>query len=255
MRTLILLPGLAIATLLTACGGGGGDQQEDINALRTFGIAASPLVTTPSATTESPSAVEVTLYAAVPTGATATLSPYADDGSTEGATMIGTSAITVDPSTAQYVEYNNYRLFSEKAKIVMPTAAAFRGGPFVGAQVRYGLTVATATDHEDVIASLALYPAGSPQLAWQSPGIDIAAPVADGTVSTASDVDLNASFTNPQNEELKIGWFVTDGTVGNRRASATTWKLSHTGTETVAVTIHGISSRGFALKVVNVTAD
>jgi hypothetical protein len=116
------------------------------------------------------------------------------------------------------------------------------------------LTVATSNDHEDVIASLTVYPAGAPQLAWKNPTLAIADPLSNATVSTSGKIDLNATITNPQNEGVVVGWFVTDGDVDNRRASSTQWSLTHTGTETVAATVHGVTSRGFAMQIINVTA-
>jgi hypothetical protein len=256
MRPLLMTILCALAFLgLTACGGQGGDRQENIESLRTFGIAAAPLVNSPSVAGQPAKTVEVTFYAAVPLGVTAALTPFVDHASSLGAVPLPAAAIAVEDGSESYEDYNNYRLFSAKAKLALPTAAAFRQADFAGGQVRYGLTVTAGGDHEDIVADLVLFPEGAPQLAWQNPTIAVIGPINASGVPTTGTIDLKAEVGNVNDEGVKVGWFVSKGQVANRRAAATTWKLTDAGPQTVAVVVHGIQSRGFAVKVIDVTGN
>lgn len=241
---------LAVAmTTASSCGGRPEDRQEVIASLRTFGVSAQPLVASPAGSTL------VTLHAAIPLGATATLAPFVDTGSGGGAVPLPSAAIEIQAGSDKYEEFNKFRLYTAVAKLSIPPEEAFRGRPFKGGQIRYGLTVSTPTEHENVIANLDVFPAGAPETAWQNPTIDITEPAAGATVSTSSDIGVTANPFNANDERLTIGWFTSDGQIANRRATETRWILTNAGPQTLTVVVHGGKSRGFAIKTINVTGQ
>ncbi len=230
------------------------DRQEQVISLRSFGMSSEPLVATPTLDPGNPKFARITIYASVPLGQTATILPFADTGNPAGAVMIPASDITVIAGSETYVDYNKFRLFSAQANVKIPLLAALSHGPlFSGGQIRYGLTIESAGVHEDVIANIAVFPEGAPETNWANPKLDITSMTEGSSFPIADDVDLAASIENTNAESLKIGWFVSSGEVSNRRASATKWKIKERGNQTVTVVVHGIRSRGFALKVINVT--
>jgi hypothetical protein len=255
MRLVSHLPVSLVAISFFGCGAPGGDRQEVISSLRTFGISVEPLVPSLTINVASPSIATVKLYAAVPLGETATLSPFVDSGSANGAIPISAENIEIQAGSEEYVDYNKFRLFTALAKVTLPGVEAFRSpGGFTGGQVRYGLSVATATQREDVISNIAVFPEDSPEAGWTNPTVDISSFKNGASVKTGK-VQLAATITKPNEESVKLGWFVSSGEIQNRRAEETTWQLSDSGPQTVAVTIHGSKSRGFFLKVVDVTGE
>jgi len=249
-----------LAILLVAgCGFGGGDRQEVIDKLRTLGVTANPPLTEPSVAGQAPKTVELTIFAAMPLGQTATLTAFKDSaGASNGALILQESEITILPDPAVYTDYNGIRIYSAKARITIPIAAAFGKGaalPVLGAQLRYGLKIIGPSNSEQVIADIPVYPTGAPELKWQTPSIAITQPVDGATVAIKGGVDVKATVTNPTNEPIKIGWFVTAGQIANRRAAETSWSVKAQGTQTILVTIHGLNTRGFALKAITVTGN
>ena len=250
---------LVLSPLWGACSrGGGDDRQEKIASLRTLGIAIqNPLVTTPSVEGQSAKSVLVKLYAAVPLGEKAAIQPFEDAGSGNGAINVPASSIDIVAGKDNLTGYHGFQLFTAEARIIVPTLAQLRvaASQFIGGQLRYGLTVATTFEHEDVIANILVVPDGAAEVAWTNPSIDTPDLVKNNVVSIAGDIDLKAAIVNPNNESLKVGWFVTDGEVSNRRAAETVWTLKNPGPVTVAVVVHGTRSRGFDVKVIDVTAQ
>jgi hypothetical protein len=250
---------LGFITVVSSCDGRGRiSLQERISSLRAFGATPVPLVSLPSDDTEPTRTVEVTFYAAVPLGLTATVAPFLDTGSSVGALPLPLSAISVDESSEAYTDHSGYRLFSEKVRLTIPAVSAFNrpiDGVFKGGQIRYGLTVTAGSEHEDMIANINIFPEGAKELDWENPKIEISSPLSGSSFSTASPSELLSSVTNPNSEDVKVGWYVSDGEVSNREAANTSWKLGAAGAKTVAITVHGFNSRGFALHVIDVVGQ
>ena len=245
--------------VLPGCGRGG-DRQEDISGLRSLGALVNPLVSTPSLSAKAPATVEVTFYAAVPLGQTATLTPFFDAGSSEGAFKLPVSAIEVETLSAAYVPHQTLTIFSQKVHLTVPTLDQLQAaskGPFSGIQLTYGLTIAAGGIEENIIANLNVFPAGASELAWTNPTVKIMAPTPLAAVSISDLVFLKATVAGGVGESQKVGWFVSQGSVTNRRAASTSWTLTktETGPQTIIVTLHEINTRGFAFDVVDVHSN
>ena len=246
-----------VSALWTGCGRGG-DRQEEVNGLRSLGALVNPLVSTPSVAGKTATTVEVTFYASIPLGQTATLTPFLDTGNTAGAFRVPLSGILVESGTEKYDAHNTLQIFSQKVLITIPTTeklTAVSPGPFIGAQLTYGLTITASGAKENAIGNLLVFPVGATQLFWVNPTIKITAPASAAAVSLKKQVSISASLTDGVPEDQKIGWFVTAGNVTNRRASNTSWTPTVSGPQTIIVTGHGVSSRGFSLDVIDVQAN
>ena len=232
------------------------DKPELIDRLRGLGAFTTPLVTTPSNTT--PQKVTITAYAAVMNGDTVTVTPYVDAKPSSTYATPETD-ITIDPNNMSYTALDGFRLLKFTATAVVPTEALLapltRGGVFTGSAVRYGFSIAGTARTERITGTYLVYPAGSTQLTWQSPGIAVTAPAAGASLAVATATDLVATLTNPNNESLKLGWFVSEGTVGNRRKVDTLWTPDSAGTRTVLAALYGKQSHGFAIQVIQVVVQ
>ena len=248
----------AAAVIITGCGSRGGAAQEQISGLRTLGVLVDdPLVNTPSSSDQNPNQAHIVIYAAVPLGITATVKPFVDSGSTEGALQLPISAIHINGGTNIYDEHNSFRLMRMPASIDLPTSNQFmknsRSSSFSGGQISYGFTISTSDTEENTIANLNVFPSEAAQSSWKTAKLTLASPADGSTVSKANTINLTATVSDGVGENEVIGWFVSDGTVSNRRAISTTWKPAHTGPQTIVVVFHGVSSRGFAIVVHDVT--
>jgi hypothetical protein len=240
----------ALALVLAACDGDE-DRQEVIAKLRGIGAGTTPLVSEPSVAGEAPKVVAVTVYAALPDGETATIEPYSDLPG-PFALSLPVEAVTIDTASVKYDALPGFQLLSFKAALAVPEAAYLE--PLGGAgQVRYGFFLKSGDEEEKMVGSFMVYPKDSPELAWTNPEIAVVTPTEGETVS--GDVDLEATIVDPNDEGLKLGWFVSDGEIKNRRAKETVWAAPGAGEHTLIVTAHGKRSRGFAMKVVSVTTE
>ena len=257
----ILIAMLALALLGTSCGRGSSDDpQERISSLRTLGVAVlNQLVVTPSPEGQARSKTTIRLYAAIPLGTQGSIKPFKDKSTSGsgGTFTVSPEAIMVDAASANYQDYNSFRIFSESATIPLPTLTELgsAAGSFTGSQLRYGLTVATATEHEDVVGNILIMPEGAAETRWTNPTIELPDLNQNSAVSIANDIELRADVDNINSESLKIGWFVSAGEVANRHAAQTVWTLKYTGPATVIAVVHGTKSRGFGFKVTDIRAE
>jgi len=246
---------LLLGILCFGCSDGEEDRQERVTTLRTFGMSSSPLIPAPTTDSANPSRAIVTIHAAVPLGATASIAAFQDSGSTGGAFPVPLTDINVEAGSEQYTDYNSFRLFTARASIKIPPAILLARGEFKGAQIRYGLTITSGAEHENVVANIGVFPAGSPESTWENPSAEISSLSEGLAIAPSDDIDLIVVPGNEVAEDIKIGWFVSSGEVTNRRAAQTKWKLEDKGPQTVAVSVRGAKSHGFALKVINVTGN
>jgi hypothetical protein len=252
VRRVFPLALLCVGALVTGCDGDS-ERPEKLDKLRGLGVQATPLVASPSVDGETPKTVELTVYASLPIGQTATVAAYADE---ESFLSVNTPAdqIAVDEASIKYDEYPGLQIMSFKAKVPVPTAsdmARFGGS----GNVRYGFVLNAGDEEEKMVGNFLVYPEDAPQLAWTNPDAAVSAPIDGGTVSSGGESDLKADLADPNGEDLKVGWYVTSGEIKNRRARNTIWKEPDAGPQTVILTVRGRQSRGFAMKAFSVTAQ
>jgi hypothetical protein len=245
--------GVGATLVAVAACGGEDDRQERLEKLRALGVGASPLVSSPSTDPAAPKMVELTVFAAVPPGQTVQVEPFVDKSSPL-LVQIPADQVAIAPASATYEEHPNLRLYTVHAKVPVPPAAAFatRGG---AGQVRYGFLLTSGDEQEEIVGNFLVVPDGSPELAWKDPKADLVTPALGAAVPNNGRTDLAATLDNPNDEDLKVGWFIDAGKIVNRRAHDTTWKTPDAGAHTLIVTVHGKKSRGFGLTVRDVTVE
>lgn len=234
---------VSLFLLLAVACDGEDDPQERISKLRALGVESNPTVA--SAETAAGTA-ELTFYTAVPLGKTVTFEPFADSEATYSLAQ----EVKVVAGSDTYKDYNAFRVFSVKATMVIPPADTLKISSGDSRRLRYGMRFNSESEEEKVVGDILVFPSGSEQTSWKSPTAEIEAP--GDSVNTGSDADLKGKLTKPQNEGIRVGWFVSGGSVKNRRSTSTSWKVPDAGNHTVVLTVHGTQSRGFGIFVKDV---
>lgn len=243
---------LLTLSLLLGCGGDE-DRQEVLSKLRGIGAIASPLISMPSADATAPNQVELTVYATLPIGQTATIEPYVDIPSAF-AISLNADQIAIQSASVEYKPYPGFQILSFKASLNVPVAAMF--ARFGGAgQVRYGFILKANDEEEKIVGNFLVYPEGSAELSWTNPEISVVTPTASAVIGSKTEVPITATLTNKNSEDLKLGWFASGGEIKNRRAKSTTWKTPDPGEQTLIFTARGRKSRGFAIQIITVKAE
>lgn len=76
-------------------------------------------------------------------------------------------------------------------------------------------------------------------------------PTAGSEVGTK--LNVKSEVVNPQNEAIRIGWFVSEGEIKNRRAAETEWELPGPGQYTLVFTVRGKQTRNGTIEFRSVT--
>lgn len=240
-----------LALTLVACGDDS-DRIEVMDRMRTIGTTASPLISEPSEATTART-VQLTVYVALPEGETASVEAFRDLEAL-GSHTLATGAIhPVAPVESDYQNLASLRLLPIVVTVDVPTADELILTE-KGRRVRYGLRITSSSGRvENIVGSFLVYPAGSEALTWQSPTISLAAPANQESVRMSEDgIDLKATVNNPEEEGVKVGWFVTSGKISARRARDTVWLEPKEGRQTIIATVRGKKTRGFGIQVIEV---
>ncbi len=235
--------------VLSACGDDS-DRQENIAKVRGLGMSSNPLVSIPS-TDSDPKTMDLTFFVAAPLGETLQFEKFMDDPTS--------SALLLDPSqyelgTNRVHDYKALRVVEMHVTAKVPTTNEL---PPVGGRVRVGVRIRGSKNEEKFVGTfLVVPPANKTALEWKAPTVDIADPSADAAnIKSGNTVPLQASLTDPNQEEWKVGWFSSAGQITNRRSLETYWKTSSTGPQTLIVTVRAKRSLGFAMKVLEVNVQ
>lgn len=62
-------------------------------------------------------------------------------------------------------------------------------------------------------------------------------------------LDISSTLRNEQDEDVKIGWYVSAGEIKNRRAAVTEWELPGSGRYTLVFTVRGKESRNGDIQI------
>jgi hypothetical protein len=122
------------------------------------------------------------------------------------------------------------------------------------ARVRFGVKLTSSSDGDDetIVADALVYKAGSEQLTWKAPTIEIAEPVLD---SISNSTTLGANIQSTGSEKNRVGWFVTNGKVKNPAAKSSEWSEIPAGDQTLFLTVRGTKSGAFSIKTKTVKVN
>ncbi len=244
---------LAAFVLLTSCGDDSA-RPEVLDKLRVIGVGTAPVASAPAAAGATQN-VTLTAYAVVPKGETVTIGTFDDEVSPLNYTVPASQVTVTQPQATDYTDLGAFQLVKATATVPVPTEDVFNRFPNSnkGVRVRYGLTIVGAKKTEYVVGSFMTYKAGSPELLWQAPAVDIEKPTDQESLSIPKKgLEMIGKVTNPNDEETKVGWYVSSGEIENRRAYATKWREAKDGKQTVILTARGKKSKAFTLKVIEV---
>ena len=241
----LLLFCLGIYAVTVASCSNDSDPQERIQKLRALGVSQSPVIA------KVGSNVALTFYLAGPKGKTIAASTY-----TDAAFKYGTNAsVTLVDTQTTETNYGPLSVYALRAKFTVTkstpiTATIATSG---NARLRYGVAFnATDGDTQTVVGDTLVYSDSAPQQSWVDPTVSITKPVAD-SVSGTTAIDADIATTNDEGD--RVGWFVSSGSVTNRRGHASDWKDASSGDQTLILTVRGAKSGSFAIKARKVTVQ
>lgn len=151
-------------------------------------------------------------------------------------------------------DYPGLRHVTIDARATLPTAAEltalWSAFPSVGfVRLRYTLVASDGTRDLPLAGDFIVYrDAAFPGANQNLFGSSIDTPLANENVS-ATKLTVSSSLSNPQDEPVKIGWYVSAGEIKNRRAASTEWELPGSGEYTLIFTIRGKESRNGDIQI------
>lgn len=244
---------VALIPIAQGCNDDESMRAERVEKLRAIGVSSSPLVL-PAPGPGATGSIELTAFAALPKGESVSASSFLDEASTYTPVI----PVTVDPASATTTSYAALDVYSVKANVTVGPLTAEQEATLAltgKLTFRYGIHLESGTESEDIVGNVLVYPAGSPEVAFQPLSVNVAEPLANAIIGTGPDQKLTGTIARPQEESVKVSWFVSSGKVTNRRARDTSWEPGKTGAQTVIMTARGLKSGSFAMKAVDVTAQ
>lgn len=244
---------ISLFLLMSGCNRNEDDPPEAINKLRALGVSASKLTTAPAAS--GVETVNLTFYAAMPKGTKVTATPFKDDGPNFTVPV----ELTLIPGTEVYdTQYAALDIFQVQAALTIPSAAVLTippGKKFV--TLRYGLEFDDGSENERIVGSYPVYAEGSPELLeWKPLSVDVLKPTLGEVLGQDDEQSLEATISKETDENVRVGWFVSDGRIKNRRAKETIWQTPDSnGKALVIATARGLRTGSFAIKPVEVTIE
>lgn len=233
---------LVVVSLL-ACNQDEDNRFERIQKLRALGVASTPTVLIPNGSDGS-QPMKLSFYVAAPIGSSLQYEAYEDEKSRFALPI----KLEIAADSEKKTDYANFSIYQIDATLTPPPAAIVAIPPDQGfVRLRYGLKVTSAGEEEIIVGNAVLYANGDARPDYQPLAVEIVTP--ENQTQLSKDASLEANINNPNSEDVKIGWFVSSGTVKNRRARITTWQNIASGTQTVIVTVRGLKSGAFAFDV------
>jgi hypothetical protein len=233
----------------TACGGVG-EKFEKLKKLRGIGVSANPMIAVPS-TEVVPQIVTLTTYVSVPLDQDISVDTFEDVGSSLAFPVLNLT-ITTDPACT---EYGTLQICSFESTFVVPSDEVLHLDILKAARLRYGFNVTTKNQVENMVGDVLVVPEDSDELDVEPLTIDIKEPLETKEVKRHHETAIEAEITNENDENVKMGWFISAGELKNRRAVSTTWTTGGDDEQTLIATVRGKRSRGFAMKVLNYKAE
>ena len=266
-RTMITLCLYSTTILAVACGAKTPPtpRQEDLVDARILGIAPDPLIPQLNKVGETSQTVTLMVYAALPSNDDAVITPREVNGN---------AALAIDVMTvgdATYEDHSGFRLAKIPITAVVPDVSKFpqSGGATTsdgsstttsttttnqGGDISFGLTLTAGGQQEQVDGSFSAYADGSENLKWTAPVLTVSAP-SDGGKVKADGQTVTLTYTQPEQEQIIVGWYTTAGQINDRTALSTTWIPGSSGATSLIGTIRGGRTHAFDLQILDVTAE
>ncbi len=217
------------------------DPQEEILNLRAIGVSATP--------TLAPLLQDITFtfYALTPKGQTVSFATYTDSR------MSQPLQPPVLPTTEVVLSKGALDLHQISGAYSMDTpisAAGISADPGY-TTLDYGLVLTTSGKREPIFGSVVFFNPSHPAYEWQNHGVSITN-LEEGQSVSGQDLELQAKITGRNAEDYRIGWFISSGTIANRRSLLTTSTDMKSGVQTIVVTARGRLSGKFAYAMIDV---
>jgi hypothetical protein len=242
------------------------DRQEVVDKLRTVGVDASPTILTLDPTKKEPVEVNLSAYFLMPKDVLIdTVESFEDESAKFSIpikiTIPKENLFCAEKIDEKYKDLGPLKLCQVKGQLKIPTLMQGFVKNFNGIlRIRYGFKVKAKEEEEIVVGDFLVVEKGSESLDWKEPKITIENPLTSGAEvldKTDKDkedkekrFDMIASLIKDDSfeEDVKVGWFVSDGKVKNFRSLETTWSLGEDdkGEYTVLIALYGVRSRFFS---------
>ena len=216
---------------------------ERVDKLRAIGVRLDKGSYVPS-TSDSAQTITLTFILSSPDkNAAMTPSPV----SLEGGVFLDIPSVTEVASE----DFEQLRVSSFQAVAAIPPAENLFFDEEGVALVSYGYQFSQGGEVEIVRGRVKIYKV-DPELS--PPKISISSPSAADSTAAAAAV-LKAEVSNTTEEPYRIGWFVAEGEVPQRRALEADWEKVTPGVKTVIVTVRGLRNFGFDYQALDVTLN
>ncbi len=221
-------------------------RQEKVDKLRAIGVSSTPLTASPG------SVVTLIYYLAGPSGLTLNAQIFSDSNSSVGLQ----SPATIDQSSTKETNFGNLSLYQITGTVTIPQQARILLSNYFPVRSRYGVRVTSQTgEDQKIVGDILVYPEGSKELQYVTPSVSIQNPAAQ-TLPSGATQPVELVYNPVNNENFRVGWFVSGGEIKNRRAKSTEWTVpSDKGSHTLIATIRGLKSSAFSLKVMQVNVQ
>ena len=244
MRWIFLIP----VCFYSSCGPDK-DPQEWVHTLRVMGAKVDHSVLNGEST--DPLTTAFTFYALLPKDGTIQVEDLFTDPQAKYSTP-ATLTLTL-PNENPYTDFGPLKLYTLKGSLTIPPVSAktLQASQNL-VRVRYGIQIGDGSRTERLVGDMLVVNKDSEALKFVTPDVSFAQP--DGeTVPFAKEIDIEATLTKHQDENVKIGWFVSSGTIQNRRAKKTIWQPKEAGEHTLCVAIYASKSRFFNFAIKKIT--
>ncbi len=217
------------------------DPQERLSKLRAIGVELEPMTEVGVA-----NAVAVLV---VPSDQQVTVQPFFDSEFRFGclARSVTASSVEIERQAAglQVIRIP-FQIDADLSLLECPALAGLDLG--LPVRVRFGLQITSGTEEETIVGDQLIVPSNLLSGLTGDLDVEILAPAEDGAVPNSKS-DLLGVETNPQQQPIKIGWFVSSGSLKNRRDLSTEWDKKAAGENLIVLSLRSRNSLRFSYKI------
>ena len=150
--------------------------------------------------------------------------------------------MTLSTPSVSFVDYTDFRFYTITATSTIPLQSDLEFTSFDNTSTAsYALLVRQGNEEERIKGRVKIYQPGESIV---KPSISIESPNAADSLNSGT-IALTAALTTENDENYRIGWFVTAGKIEKRRGLETEWEEVSSGTRTIIVTVRGLDSGNF----------